>query len=242
MGLGRYDYERRYRRRFWTGFAKLAFVAGVLLTTGLFSYQMGIEQFKGRDTTLREEIASLSRQKEELGLLAGQMRDAARKAEARSAELDSRLRKELPTGKLAELSQLVNERLAAGIDPGRLAFVIQQAQNPRNCQQAETKRIVLATPLLKPSNRAAVFGNGAVTITGEGVSARSAQGQPESWFDPGQPVTLRVGVHGSKEPQEITGPLPLHHAVIVDHTEYRITVTAGQRSFAEVTTDRCPAP
>lgn len=242
MGLGRYDYERRYRRRFWTSFAKLALAGGVLLGIGLFSYQMGIEQLKGRDATLREQIETLSRQKAELELLASQMQHAARKADAHVAELEARLQKELPSGKLAELSRLVADRLAAGIDPARLAFVIEQAQNPRNCQSGDSKRIVLSTPLLKSSTRVASFNNGAVTVTGEGMSAQNAQGQKESWYDPAQPVTLRIGLHGTKEPKELSGMLPLHYAVIVDHTEYRITVVPGQRSYAEVTVDRCPAP
>lgn len=242
MGLGRYDYERRYRRRFWTSFAKVALAGGVLLGIGLFSYQMGIEQLKGRDATLREQIETLSRTIETQKLTIENLRSTATKAQAHAAELETRLQKELPTGKLADLSRLVADRLAAGIDPARLAFVIEQAQNPRNCQPGESKRIVLSTPLLKSTTRVASFGSGAVTVTGEGMSAQNTQGQKESWYDPAQPVTLRIGMHGLKEPKELSGMLPLHHAVIVDHTEYRITVVPGQRSYAEVTVDRCPAP
>lgn len=242
MGLGRYDYERRYRRRFWTSFAKLALAGGVLLGIGLFSYQMGIEQLKGRDTTLREQIETLSRTIETQKLTIDNLRSTATKAQAHAAELEARLQRELPSGRLAELSRLVAARLAAGIDPARLAFVIEQAQNPRNCQPGETRRIVLATPLLRSPARVASFASGAVTVTGEGISAQNAQGQKESWYDPAQPVSLRIGLHGSREPQELNGVLPLHHAVIVDHTEYRISVVPGARSFAEVTVDRCPAP
>ena len=241
MALGRYDYERRYRRRFWAGFAKFALFAAVLLGVGLFAYQMGIEQLKGRDVTLREEISSLSRQKAELELLASQMQHAARTAEAKSAELEARLQREVPAGDLARLASLVSDRLKSGMDPNRLAFVIAQAQPARNCQQPESKRFALSTPLLKTGNRTVGFGNNTVTVSGEGQSARNAQGNAESWFDPAQPVTIKVTAIGGKQ-TVATGVLPLHHAVVVDNTEYRFTFTAGARSFVEVTADRCPFP
>lgn len=241
MSLGRYDFERRYRRRFWARFGKLMTFAAILLGVGLFAYQMGIEQLKGRDVTLREEISALSRQKAELELLASQMQHAARTAEAKTAELEARLQREVPTGDLARLAGLVADRLKGGLDANRLAFVIAQAQPVRNCQQAESKRFALATPLLKSGNRSVAFGNNTVTVSGEGQSARNPQGAPESWFDPAQPVTIKIAALGGKQ-SVVTGVLPLHHAVVVDNAEYRFTFTAGTRSFVEVTADRCPFP
>lgn len=241
MSLGRYDYDRRYRRRFWARFGKFTMFAVVLLGVGLFAYQMGIEQLKGRDVTLREENAALSRQKAELELLASQMQHAAKTAEAKAAELEARLQREVPTGELARLAGLIAERLKGGMDANRLAFVIGQAQPVRNCQQPENKRFALATPLLKSGNRSVAFGNNTVTVSGEGQSARNAQGAQESWFDPAQPVTIKVASIGGKQ-TVVTGVLPLHHAVVVDNAEYRFTFTAGARSFVDVTADRCPFP
>jgi FtsZ-binding cell division protein ZapB len=241
MSLGRYDYEQRYRRRFLTGFVKLGLAAAVLLGTGLFAYQMGVEQMKGRDASLREEVSTLSRQKAELELLAGQMQNAARTAEARVADAEARLKRDVPTGELARLGKLVAERLSAGLDPARLAFVIEHAQTQRNCQAPDSKRFVLSTPLLKAGNRSTTFGNGTITVTGEGLSARNAQGQPESWYDPAQPVRIRIVTQAGKE-TVVAGTLPLHQSVVVDQTEHRFTFTPGPRSFVEVTADRCPFP
>lgn len=241
MTLGRYDSERRYRRKVWVGFGKFGLFAMLVLGVGLFAYQMGIEQLKGRDVTLREEIATLSRQKAELELLAGQKQRAAQTAEARTAELEQRLQREVPTGELARLGQLVAERLKSGMDANRLAFVIQQVQVQRNCQPAESKRFTLATPLLKGGNRTVSFANGTVTLTGEGQSARDKDGNPESWFDPNQPVTIKITAMGGKT-ATATGVLPLHQSLVIDSTEYRFTITSGQRSFAEVTADRCAFP
>lgn len=241
MTLGRYDYERRYRKRMRAGVIKFMLLAAFVLGVGLFSYQMGIEQLKGRDVTLREEIATLSRQKAELELLASQMQHAARTAESRVAELEGRLQREVPTGDLAKLTQLVGERLKGGLDANRLAFVISQAQIPRNCQPTDTKRFTLSTPLLKGGSRGVTFGNGTVTVTGEGQSAHNPQGNAESWFDPGQPVTIRITGMGGKG-TTVSGVLPLHQSLVVDNSEYRFTIAAAQRSFVEVTSDRCAYP
>lgn len=241
MTLGRYDYERRYRRRVLSGVGKFGLMAAVVLGVGLFAYQMGIEQLKGRDVTLREEIAALSRQKAEFELLATQMQHAARTAESRSAELEIRLQREVPTGDLARLSQLVAERLKGGLDVNRLAFIISQAQAQRNCQPADSKRFTLTTPLLKGGARGTTFSNGAITVTGEGQSAHNAQGNPESWFDPGQPVTIKITGIGGKS-TVATGVLPLHQSLVIDNNEYRFTFAPGQRSFVDVTADRCAYP
>jgi hypothetical protein len=241
MSLGRYDYERRYRRRALVGFLKVAFALGVLLAVALFAHRMGMEQVKSRDAILREEVATLSSQKEQLQLVATQMQHAARVAEARTAEMEQRLRNEVPTGELAKLTQIVAERLKAGVDPTRLAFVIRATENPRDCQQPESKRLVLATPLLKTGNKSLGFANNTITVTGEGQSSRNAQGQPESWFDPAQPVRIRITALGGKE-TVVTGVLPLHQSVVVERNEYRFNFTAGPRSFVDVTADRCPFP
>ncbi|HRQ81967.1 MAG TPA: hypothetical protein PKZ97_12715 [Azospirillaceae bacterium] len=241
MALGRYDYERRYRRKIWSGFVKVALAAGVVLTAALFSYQMGVEQLKGRDAALREEVSALSMRNAELELLAQQMKTAARTAESHAREMEGRLAREVPTGERAHILELVTKRLAAGVQADRLAFVIEHAENPRNCKGVENKRFVVATPLLKPNARGAVFAGGAISITGEGVSARNAQRDPESWYDPGQPVTLKVTLMNGKS-ETVEGLLPLHHNVVSEGVEYRLVLSAGARSYIDVALDRCPFP
>lgn len=225
----------------WTQILKVGVVVAFVLAVALFSYQMGIEQLKGRDASLRDEVNTLSRQRTELELLASQMQHAARTAEAKLAEAEARLSRDVPTGDRARLLQLVTDRLKGGMDANRLAFVIQNAQSQRNCQQPENKRFVIATPLMKTGVRGVGFANGTITVTGEGVSARDGQGNPESWFDPGQPVTIKIIAIGGKE-NVVSGPLPLHKSVVIDSNEYRFTFAAGSRSFVDVTSDRCPFP
>ena len=241
MTLGLYDSERRYRRRVWTGFVKFFLFVLFVLGVGLFAYQMGIEQLKGRDAGLRDEVTQLARQKGELELYVGQLREAAKTAETRASDLEKQLERDVPKGDLAQLTQAAAERLAAGVAPDRLAFVITSAQNKRNCQQPETKRLQPSTPIYRSPNRSVGFAGSTITVTGDGQSAHDGSGDSEGWFDPTAPLTLHITPQGGKE-TVVSGVLPLHQSVVVDNTEYRFTAVAGARSFIEITTDRCAYP
>ncbi len=241
MTLGLYDSERRYRRRVWTGFVKFVLFILFVLGVGLFAYQMGVEQLKERDAGLRDEVTQLARQKGELELFVSQLQEAARTAEAKASDLEQQLQREVPRGDLAKLVQLAAERMTAGVTADRLAFVISSAQNRRNCQQPETKRLQPSTPIYKSPNRSVSFAQGTITLSGDGQSARSNSGNSEGWFDPAEPVTLHITPQGGKE-SVVTGVLPLHQSVVIDNTEYRFTAVAGSRSFIEITTDRCAYP
>ncbi len=241
MSIGLYDYDRRYRRRFWIGFIKFILFIALLLAVGLFAYQLGVERFKRRDASLRQEVDQLTEQKDELELLASRLKRAALNAEARSTALEARLAREIPRGDQARLLQLVAERLESGVSAERLAFVISQAEERSECSRSETKRFMLSTPIFRSPAGAVGFGNGQVSVTGNGKSAVDSSGNPEAWFDPAEPVRIRFAAHGGKETQ-VEDILPIHHAMVVDDTEYRFTLLAGKRSFIEVTADRCPYP
>jgi cell division protein FtsB len=241
MTLGLHDYERRRRRRFWGGTVKALLVLGVLLAIGLFAYQMGVEQVKGRESGLLAENTQLTQSNGELSRAVSALRTAAQNAEAKAAELEARLARELPTGDLARLTELARERLAAGVEAKRLVFVLSQIRTPRACEKPENKRFILPTPVYKGPNSTVGFANGAITVSGEGAAARSATGNTEGWFDPKAPVTIRFTEAGGRQ-TEARGALPLHHVVVAAGIEHQFIVTAGARSFVEVTDERCPFP
>lgn len=241
MTLGLYDYDRRYRRRFWAGFFKFILFLALLLGVGIYAYQIGVEQFKERDAAQRQEAQDLKREKDKLELMARQLRQAQLNADAKVRELETRLANELPQGDLAELVKLLAQRLSAGVSPGRLGFVISQAQEQRTCSQQEMKRFRLGTPLFPQTGSAASFAGGTLSVVGSGKSAVDGNGRPEAWFDPAHPVQLVITAHGGK-PMTAEGMLPLHQSVVVGDSEFRLTAVPGPRSFVEVTADRCPYP
>lgn len=103
------------------------------------------------------------------------------------------------------------------------------------------KRFIVRTPLHSGANDSVDFGGGAVTVTAKGNSAADANGNPEAWFDPAAPVTLRATlIDGSAS--EATGMLPLNHAVVAGDREHRFAVTAGATGFVNVAGETCAYP
>jgi len=241
MSYGLYDYDRRYRRRFWTRLAKILVWLAVLTVVGAFSYQLGVEQLKNRELALREDIVRLTAERDQLEARAAQLQTIAQTAEIRANELQVRYQREVPTGDLGLLMEHVAKRLAEGVDPSRLAFVIDRTGNPRACEKPDAKRFVLPTPIYKGANTSVVFFDGAITVTGEGVSAMSPEGSPEAWFDPTKSVTVKF-IQVGGETTEVKGVLPLQHSIVINDKEHRFTISPSARSFVDVSGVRCPFP
>lgn len=243
MSLGFHDRERRRRRRALAAVAKLALYAGVVGAAGLFSYQFAVERMKGADAQLRADVARLEEENRQLATAVQQLQAIARSAETRAQEVERRYAQDVPRGDHARMLQLVRERMNDGVSADRLAFVLQNAQQPRDCEEPETRRFVVLTPIAQPNANTAVrFGNGALTVTASGESARARDGSPEAWFDPAQAVTVRFTPLGGRNEATASGTLPISRSLVVNNAEWRFSVHAGPRSFVEVTAVRCRYP
>lgn len=104
-----------------------------------------------------------------------------------------------------------------------------------------TRRFILQTPTTSGANDSVGFAEGFLTVTGTGMSKLTADGNPEAWFDPAQPVTIFF-THLGGEWTDVTGILPLHHSVVVNQTIQRFTIIASERSFVNVTALVCAYP
>jgi hypothetical protein len=121
--------------------------------------------------------------------------------------------------------------------------VVRNASPERTCDQGPvTKRFIVQTPLSTGAGGSVSFAQGRITVTAQGESATNAQGQPEAWYDPAEPLQAtfaRVG--GANETVE--GELPIHHSVVIGEYEHRFTMTeSDSRAFALVTWERCEYP
>lgn len=241
MSYGLYDNHRRYRRRIWTRVGKGALWLTLLGGVAGFSYLVGVEQLKSREGSMQEELVNMTAAKEKAERRAQQLQQIAQTQEIRANELEIRLQREVPGGELAKLNELVARKLAEGVNPERMAFVIEQTSNPRSCARPETKRFVLPTPIYKGSNTQVAFADGTIIVTGEGVPARNEGGSPEAWYDPTKPVKVSFTDAAGKV-EEASGVLPLTHNLITTDKEVRLTVAPGARSFVEVTGEVCRFP
>ncbi len=236
-----YDPSRRYRRRLWGALIRFAFYVGTLLVAVVFAFQVGVERNKQREEQLLAELEELEQSHDILQEANIRLEAARQTAETEYRRLLGRYEREVPQGVERELAEIVSAKLEAGAAPDRLAFVIQSADRPRDCSEAETKRFIMPTPIYQGPNTAVGFADGRITVSGLGESARNAAGGPEGWFDPAEPVTVRFTRIGGEQ-EEISGELPLHHSIALGDAEYRFTIVPGNRSFVQVTADRCPLP
>lgn len=242
MSLGLRESRNRRRRRFWVSAAKFLLVLGGIGALGFYAYNTGSTLAEHDVTVLREEIGQLTTTNQTLLSENESLKAELAAANRQAASWQSRYEREVPTGEIKRITDLVAEKARAGVALDRLAFLVDAAGNLGACDnQPATKRFIVPTPLYSGANSSVGFADGAVTVTAEGQSAVNESGQTEAWFDPAQPVTLRFTQLGG-ETSAVTGVLPLYHSVLVGESEYRFTAVAGDRGFLNVTGDRCKFP
>jgi hypothetical protein len=233
----------RRRNRFIFGTIKWSFLLTVFVAIGFYAYEAGTMlaqqdaiELRERVAALTDEVATLQRDKSRL---AGELAEVTR----READLKQRYAADVPTGTISDLVRLARDKLSEGVDPKRLASVINLVQNSRSCDgKPVTKRFLVRVGSQQIANDTVSFADRTITVSAEGQPATDGTGNQEGWYDPAKPLTLHITQIGGKT-TTAEGTLPLHHSVVVNDMEHRFVVTAGDsRGFANVTSDSCRYP
>jgi len=232
---GGYKRQASERRRKVT--AVLVFVA---ILCGI-SYWWGGEVVRSSESAYKQQALKLQDERGQLEQTITTLKSDVQSTDVRYQQLEAKYEAEVPQGDFRKLTDIVKKQLAGGIKPERLAFVIDSARPPRNCGEPQSKRFVVKTPVYSGPHGTVSFGNGAITVTGDGASAVSATGGGEAWYDPGKPVKITFTEIGGKDTVK-EGLLPIQHSMVIGSKEYRFTVAAGERSFITVTSDSCDYP
>lgn len=243
MSFGLHESRRVARRRRRWRLFKWIFALAVLGGLGVMGFESGktlsrreLSQAHGQIKQLTHSVAELQRDN-------AQLKIAAETARLQSEELKRRYGKEVPKGQVKDLMALINEQIAKGAAVARLHFLISAASETEKCDgKPVTKRILVATTLYHGANSIVTLAKGALTVTAEGTPAQDAQGRTQAWFDPSRSVTLTFEHLGGQKSQ-ISGMLPLHHSVVVNGSEYRISIVPeNHRGFVDITAERCKFP
>jgi hypothetical protein len=218
-------------------------VLAVLVGLGVAAYQSGSALSERPLNEARAEIDRLTQMVRNLETENAELRTATEIARMRESELSSRYKTDVPTGDRKAFLALVDDQLAKGADADRLRFLISAASQKDECDgEPVTKRFIVRTPLYDGAASAVTFAGDALIVTAEGEPASDEQGRVQAWFDPNKPVTLKLARLG-ESPTPVAGSLPLHHALVVNGDEYRLSVVAAERrGFVNVTADRCRFP
>lgn len=230
-------YQRRASERRRRAMSSFLFLAVLVVV----SYWWGGENVRSSEVAYKQQAVKLQRERADLEKTITELRAEVQMSSARYQQLEAKYAQEVPQGAFRELADLLRARLKAGIKPERLYAVIESSRPPRNCTDPLVKRFVVKTPTYNGPHGTVSFGNGVVTVTGEGEAAMGDSGQAEAWYDPGKPVKVTFIEIGGKQTVK-EGLLPLQYAVISGSKEYRFTVAAGERSFVSVTSDSCDYP
>ena len=234
------NFARRQRRRRQIKWITVFAVFGGL---GLLSYQSGktlsereLRQAEQAVAGLKGRVADLERQN------AG-AKKAVATAQREESKWEQRYRTDIPQGERKALLGLIDDQIGKGAKPDRLRFLISAASLQEKCDgKPVTKRFIVRTPLYDGANASVRFADDALTVTAEGEPARDAQGRVLAWFDPAKPVKLTLVRLGGKS-EDLSGKLPLHHKILINGSEYRLSAVAGNaQGFVNVTADRCRFP
>lgn len=243
MSYGYWESDQRYRRRFFAGAVRMAIYLAVLLGVAALGYQIGLDDNKAEDDGLRAQVARLRAEAQAAVDARIEAEGVALRARADAQRWQQRFEAEVPDGPPRELLAQIQKRLAEGLPAERLAVAIAAAGPPHDCTPPEAKRFMVKTPITPDSAPLAItLGGGALVVTATGPSERTADGRPEAWFDPAQPITLKMTPLGGAGAGEVSGVLPLHTSFVAGGLEHRLSVTAANRGFVQVAAERCKLP
>jgi hypothetical protein len=242
MMIGQYNPKARYRERAIQRLNKVLLWAFLMGVSFVFGFFMGGQNAVVQNGTLKLEVDEMTSRLKTLQDELTTVRAEAQTATSRFEQLKSQYEKDIPQdGPMREIVDMVRKQISDGMAPDRLAFVLRSARPPRNCSDPASKRFIIRTPAYKGSDSVVTVGEGAVVISGTGASAKTRNGQLESWFDPTQNIEL-IFKNANGETEAKIGTLPFQHSVISGGKEYRFTLAEGEKSFVKVTFDSCDYP
>jgi len=218
-------------------------VLAAIGVVGFVAYETGRAQNAAELDRLGAEVTELEQAVLDARAGALAARERERAARERAHAIAERYQRDVPTGERRQLLALIDRRLDEGLTADRLAFVLAEAEPRESCaEEVETKRFLLTTPVAVSRENTVAFGEGRITVTGQGTPSRNEEGRPEAWFDVSQPVSIRfLKLDGAVSLAE--GVLPLAHRLVDGGREWRFQVRPhDERGFVEVTAQTCAFP
>ena len=242
LGLSESRNRRRRQGRLLLILLRWFFIVAVAVAAGYYAYDFGTELAREDVRVLEKRLAQEDAENTQLRTDITGLETALREERGLVAQWRDRYEAEVPSAEDADLLRTIQERRANGVSRERLAEVIALAQDRDICEPLpDTRRFVVQNPVYSGANDTVSFAENAIIVTATGESQVNAGGRPEPWFDPAKSVTVFFTRPGG-ETTSTAGVLPLHQAVVVGDREYRFSIVAGARSFAEVTGQSCVYP
>jgi len=241
MTLGLHERRVRRRQKFWWAVIKWCFVLAIIIGLGVYSYLGGIDIAERKVLQQADRMAEL-----EVGMEAAQAEMAKlerdlQAANRRAKEWEARYQKDVPSGPITELIALITEKMAVGAEVERLRYLIANADNPRQCDEAVTRRFLVSTDYQGEAKQSVGFADNTITVTATGVSARDAAGNIQAWYDPKENVEVIYQALGGAE-KSASGFLPLQFSMVQGNDQFEFNASPGAQGYLTVTGRRCDYP
>lgn len=223
------DRSRRVRR----AVVKLAVGMALLGSSAYYAFDHGRQLSAAEAAAARAEargLAEAARRHEEQ---AAELRASLAAAEA-GAQHYRQLYEEVAPDSVREILAQAKTKIAEGIPAERIAFLVGQAQQPQDCAAVDTRRFLVRTENYDGANTWVRFDD-VVTVSATGAAGEDGRA---GWYDPAKEVTVSFAPLGGR-PQQVSGKLPMQHALVFKNKEYRFAVVPGRRGFVEVSADWC---
>jgi len=228
LGLARSkELQKRRSQRFWA-IVKFVFIIGVIISVGYYAMQFGAKISLEENKSLKARFSQQQEEYEKISMDLGNNRAALEKLE-----------KLLPSQEIQDLLVVINHQVGNGIEPARMERLISGLTKDENCAaEVASKRFIIQTPVSQVMDGSVSFDKGLISLSGRGSPTLNEEGNPEAWFDVQKPISITFTLPGG-EAQEATGNLPFFHSILIKDTEYRFSITAGRRAYADVTLRIC---
>lgn len=242
MALGLHDYRRNRRRQRQLSLLKGLLLVALIGAAGAYAYATGMRLAQTRVEAMQTEIATVSDRVAEAERQAQLARADLAAERQRAQEWEQRYQRDVPTGENRELIALLQSKVAAGVDRERIKQVLAIMTPVRGCETPpKAKRLIVRTPTQAGTSASLPFGVGTLLVSATGQAARDGKGNAEAWFDPKQPLSVRVAVAGHP-PVDVTGTLPLAATYLAAGSEFKVTLSNATRGSLQVTAERCRFP
>jgi len=235
--------DRKRGNRWRMAMFRVLAYAAVIGATSYWAYSMGGERSANRNRALEQQMVILEDDNRRLRDEADAAVTARTAAVDRASQFQRQYEQEVPQGPVRAIMDAVRDRLAQGVVPERIAFVISAVQNETWCASDVTsRRFIVQTPISEGTNGSVSFADRAITVTGKGESSLDSSGNLVGWFDGSKPVSLSFVAPGG-DTTGAEGLLPLHHAVVIGDKVHRFTIATGEtRGFVTVSEQVCDYP
>ena len=232
-----YQTTERYRKREFRsqiGWGMRLFIMGIVLWIGWFwgnsqqsavisSNAQQIIDVNQKNERLEQELASLKRTLED---------EKERRVAAELLINEGQQKKEM-----RRLNRIIARYLARGIKEDQIKLALQSVSLPSRCRPVEEKDVAVATPFFagKESNTGLLNDN--IHVFVEGIAGQQATAE-RPWFDPEEPVSMRVAFLGG---EKITsGALPLTMNIIADTWLMKLDlVETSLQGYVNVRISKC---